>query len=112
MVVMIKPQKRRYIHCLGCGEILTGKSSQKYCNLNCGNIHRTRVRYTEKYRSSSPYKFMRSLLSKKRGERKEYLSIEDLSEIYNKQKGLCAISGMQIDLKAKCQWMIFIFYVK
>ena len=71
---------------------------KEFCdNKTCGvawrekNIYR--YKFTFKYRSKSPREFMKALLNKKSGKRKD-LRIEDLLKMYDNQKGLCAISGV------------------
>lgn len=81
--------------CLSCGKAIE-KPKRKFCCSLHKNRYNHEVRYKHKYTqayvSRNPINFMKTLLNKKR--RKEYgLTIEILSEIYDKQKGICAISG-------------------
>lgn len=66
-----------------------------YCSRNCsGKWRRNNVygdKFTNKWRASSPRKFLSSSLGKKK--RRENLSLDYLMQLYEKQEGKCAISG-------------------
>lgn len=100
---MTKRKTKEHNNCLQCNTLLKGKSQQKFCCIKCGYIWRKNNIYKYKYsyahRNKSPYNFMRSLLSKKYGERKE-ISPEFLQKLYEKQNGLCAISGIEMSYVA------------
>jgi len=81
--------------CLLCGKAIE-KPRRKFCCRSHKSTYNHQIRYKHKYTqayvSRSPVNFMKTLLNKKR--RKEYgLTIETLNEIYDKQKGICAVSG-------------------
>ncbi len=72
------------------------RKRQKFCSKSCGNLWRQRNvykdRYTNEYRSATPRRFLVSLLQKK-NHRREALDADFLTELYEKQEGLCALSG-------------------
>lgn len=69
-----------------------------FCSRNCsGKWRRLNVygdKYTNKWRSSSPRKFLSSSLSK--GVGREQLSLDYMMELYEKQEGKCALSGREM----------------
>jgi hypothetical protein len=85
------------MNCLQCDKELVGKQ-RKFCSRGHKNAynqkHRYNYEYSKKYRSSSPEKFMKQLLSY--GTRREFLDSDFLNELYKKQRGLCAISGVEM----------------
>lgn len=84
------------MNCLACSRPLDSKKKVKYCCKQCGVIWRNRHVYSNKYhaisRSKTPRRFLASILSKKRLQRQN-LTIDFLVELWNKQRGRCAISG-------------------
>lgn len=100
-------KKKLYIHtkCQNCNSLLgfPRKVTKRFCSHDCGVAWRTknvyRYKYTFRHRSESPHNFMKVLLSKKRDARSE-LDIQFLTELWDKQKGLCAISGLPMTYKA------------
>lgn len=85
------------MNCLQCGkEILPPK--KKFCCRKHKNSynqkHLYNYKYTKSYRGKTPENFLRHLLTYRR--RSEFLTKEDLFSLYEKQKGLCAISGIEM----------------
>ena len=85
------------MNCLKCG-IEIEKPKRKFCckahkdSYNCKEKYNHR--YTKEYRSRSPENFMRHLIVYKK--RREHLTLDDVVNLYCKQKGLCAISGVEM----------------
>lgn len=69
-----------------------------FCSRNCsGKWRRLNVygdKFTNKWRSSSPRKFLSSSLSKGIG--RENLTLDHVMFLYESQKGLCALSGREM----------------
>lgn len=93
----LKQQEKR-IHeanCKNCGSKILNSKSRLYCSRRCGLLYRDREvykgQYTKDYYSKNPLNFFRSSLQKKQHKR-ENISAEFLSELFDKQNGLCAIS--------------------
>lgn len=85
--------------CISCGAVFETDIGRKVsCSRACSQKwRRDNVygdKYTIKHRGATPRNFLLSL-SKKKGERRN-LSIEFLLNLYNKQQGLCAISGVKM----------------
>ena len=83
---------------MNCDTELFGRASQKFCNnQTCGVAWRAknvyRYKYTYSYRNKSIENFLKTLLSKKIKNR-QILKIEDLTSLWESQKGICAISGL------------------
>lgn len=83
--------------CINCGvEFTTDIEKKVSCSRKCSqkwrrdNIYHDK--YTIRYRGSSPRNFLQSL-SKKKCERRN-LTLDFLLELYNRQNGQCAISGV------------------
>lgn len=70
----------------------------QFCSRNCsGKYRRIHVygdKFTNKWRSSCPRKFLSSSLNKGRG--REALSIDYMMSLYENQRGFCAISGREM----------------
>ena len=87
--------------CINCNkDIPDSNLNRKFCNnQTCGVSWRTkniyRYKFTHKHRSASPHNFMKSLLQKKKEQRKN-LKIENLLDLWEKQNGLCAVSGRKM----------------
>lgn len=66
-----------------------------FCSRKCSGAWRAlnvyHDKYTYKYRAASPRNFLMGLAKKKR-ERRD-LTVDYLFDLYNKQQGLCAVSG-------------------
>ncbi len=81
--------------CLNCEKEISGKAT-KFCSRNCGQLYRQREvyknKYSNAYMSATPRRFLTGLIQKKKHGR-ELLDAEFLMEIYEKQAGLCALSG-------------------
>lgn len=82
--------------CELCGiEFQARQYNQVYCKKTCytkGKFGKVYQRKWRKIRSSSnPKQFLSELLSLRN--RRQFLTTEDLLDIWNKQKGLCALSG-------------------
>lgn len=86
-------------YCLLCNSAFeTTNSNKDYCSLVHRNEYRNRFRqraYSVKYASKDPKTFISRLLLKRRYN-KHQLSLDYLMFIYNKQKGLCALSGVEM----------------
>lgn len=86
-------EKENELSCLDCGKKLQGKQ-RKFCCKEHKNRHNHKVlynyKYSRAYRERSPRNYMVQLRSYKN--RNKTLSIEFLLDLYEKQKGLCAIS--------------------
>lgn len=71
---------------------------REYCSRHCsGKWRRNNIykdKYTNKYRSLSPRNFLMCLCKKKANRRD--LDVDELVAIYEKQKGLCALSGREM----------------
>lgn len=85
------------MECKQCGcEIAPPK--KEFCSRHCsGKWRRNNVygdKYTNKYRAASPRNFMMCLCKKKK-ERRD-LSVDILMEIYEKQEGKCALTGIEM----------------
>lgn len=93
-----KPLERKIqeVNCINCGSKITKPKATKYCSRRCGLLYRDREvysgKYTKEYYSKTPLNFFRSSLQKKRHKR-ENITPEFLADLWDKQKGLCAISG-------------------
>ena len=91
--------------CPGCGVVFTPKTSKQiYHTKNCGTKYRNKSLYRHEYEakraSSSPRNYINTLLSHKH--RRDNLDIEYMMEIYNGQKGKCALSGREMTYKRGC----------
>jgi len=87
--------------CKSCSTPFIQNSSRKtqiFCTRSCGVMWRTKHVYKHKFsvvhRGKSPRNFLKALAVKK-SERRN-LSIDFLESLYNSQKGLCAVSGVQM----------------
>ena len=98
-LIPVQRQLGKKIHvtraCLNCG--ISIKSPKiKFCSRKCGLLYRDRVtykgKYTKEYYSKTPRNFFMSLLQKKQHKR-ENLTLDFLEDLWNSQKGLCAITG-------------------
>lgn len=83
--------------CVSCGtDFIPRAHKQIFCNKLCGDYYRQRTRYkgayTNKYKSSSPYRFISQLLGYYG--RRETLSTDYIHSLYVEQNGLCALSGV------------------
>jgi hypothetical protein len=71
---------------------------REFCSRHCsGKWRRNNIygdKYTLKYRAASPRNFMMCLCKKKK-ERRD-LSIDTLMEIYERQEGKCALTGIEM----------------
>ena len=80
--------------CLHCDKELVGKQ-RKFCCREHKDLynhkHIYNYKYSRDYRSRSPRNFLGQLRSYRN--RKEFLSLDFLVDLYERQKGLCAISG-------------------
>jgi hypothetical protein len=69
-----------------------------FCSRKCsGTWRRNNVykdKYTNKWRASSPRKFLSSSLGKKKD--RENLSLDYLMSLYDSQQGKCALSGREM----------------
>src|ERR1700730_114213 len=102
------PQQHQHI-CRHCGnEFTSGRRRQKYCP---GNLRSCRINalgmYAENMASEDQYEKLdgnlRGVLNKLRtskGERKD-LRLRDLIELWNRQEGRCAITGIQMTCRAE-----------
>lgn len=86
-------------NCISCNTVFETDINKKVsCSRACSQKwRRDNVygdKYTIKHRGTSPRNFLLSL-SKKKFERRD-LDIEFLLYLYSKQKGLCAISGVEM----------------
>lgn len=83
--------------CFHCEKPLE-RPKRKFCCSSHKNIwnHKNKYKYVYQRKSigRSPESFITSLLRKK--SRKETLSKQDVIDLYYKQKGLCAISGVEM----------------
>lgn len=85
--------------CKNCEKAFQVNPSRKtkvFCCHNCGVAYRTKHvykhRYTVAHRGRNPESFLKALRVKKSDRRD--LEISFLLDLYKKQKGLCAISGV------------------
>jgi hypothetical protein len=83
--------------CLHCEiEILPPK--RKFCCKEHKNSynhkHLYNHKYTKTHRSKNPENFIKHLMSYKK--RRESISLDDVMSVYNKQEGLCALSGVEM----------------
>jgi hypothetical protein len=102
------PQQHQHI-CRHCGnEFTSGRRRQKYCP---GNLRSCRINalgmYAENMASEDQYEKLdgnlRGVLNKLRtskGERKD-LRLRDLIELWNRQEGRCAITGIPMTYRAE-----------
>ena len=102
------PQQHQHI-CRHCGnEFTSGRLRQKYCP---GNLRSCRINalgmYAENMASEDQYEKLdgnlRGVLNKLRtskGERKD-LRLRDLIELWNRQEGRCAITGIPMTYRAE-----------
>jgi hypothetical protein len=102
------PQQNQHI-CRHCGnEFTSGRRRQKYCP---GNLRSCRINalgmYAENMASEDQYEKLdgnlRGVLNKLRtskGERKD-LRLRDLIELWNRQEGRCAITGIPMTYRAE-----------
>lgn len=83
--------------CLHCG-VLIAPPKRKFCCKEHKNLynhkHLYNYKYTKKYRAKSPSNFMRHLATYKK--RSEHFDLTFLEELHAKQKGVCAISGVEM----------------
>lgn len=74
----------------------TSRKTQVFCSHDCGVKYRTKhvykYKYTVVHRGRTPESFLKALRVKKSDRRD--LDISFLVGLYNKQKGLCAVSGV------------------
>lgn len=90
------------ICCKNCGiEVASGAGRTKtkiYCSHTCGVVWRTKHVYKHKYsvthRGRSAENFLRALCTKKSERR--HLKLQTLVDLYEKQNGRCAISGVEM----------------
>lgn len=86
--------------CIFCSaEFIPNTTKQKYCSKKCGNNARYKVNnrgtdYQYKLVSGNWDLYFQKRLSEKN--RASTLSVQDLKDIYDKQKGLCALSGVPL----------------
>ncbi len=80
------PGIERLAYCKNCGVKLQGKHRQ-ICSSKCSN------KLKQKIASTSPNLFLEHLVTKERRE-KYGLTWRDLNSLYEKQKGLCAITKL------------------
>lgn len=85
------------MNCLKCG-VGIEKPKRKFCckdhKDSFNNSNKYNHKYTKAYRSRNPENFMRHLISYKK--RSEFITIADMVSLYEKQRGLCAISGVEM----------------
>lgn len=82
--------------CWVCGSIFSPKSKRgRYCSKLCkgrSGYKMYRHKYNVRSKSAGPRPFLNALLSQKN--RRSTLSLEYLLEMWQKQSGLCALSGV------------------
>lgn len=86
-------------NCINCQiEFDTLINKKVSCKRQCSLAYRYKTKYGNqyvfKYRSASPRNFLQSLAKKVKSRRD--LSVDNLFELYEKQKGLCALSGREM----------------
>lgn len=76
------------------------RPKRQFCTKRCKDRYKQRVDYKglyqKRYISSSPTTYFKSLLHKNPKRDRSNLSVDDLVSLYNKQNGLCAISGIKL----------------
>jgi len=85
------------ILCLQCGETLTPPKRKFCCPAHKNKYnqkHLYNYKYTKAYRGKSKENYLRHLLSYKK--RYLTLTLEDLINCWNRQRGICAISGLEL----------------
>lgn len=88
-------RKTPEVNCLECGKELVGLQKKFCCSKHKNKYnhkHLYNYKYTRKYYSQSPRHFFMSTLQKKKKKREE-ISLDFLTALWDKQKGLCALTG-------------------
>lgn len=87
----------RHEKCLKCDTELTFPR-WKFCSRSCQlsfNHKKSNYVHSQNYYSRNPRNFFQSLIQKKNKKRQD-LSLDFLEDLYERQKGLCAISGVEM----------------
>lgn len=83
-------------NCVGCQKDFLGHSNTKYCSSKCKNKNSEWAKQKQYNRISNLEFFLKEKinLAKNRNKYSVTVSYEDLKMLYEKQQGLCALSGV------------------
>lgn len=94
--------KHEYLNnCKECN-VEIQRPRRMFCTPKCKNLYNHKTKYKYKYQVAfqvkSPKHFLQTLINKKNGRSKDGLTKENLFKIYEKQKGLCAITKLPMTM--------------